>query len=86
MSLFDDVQLSHSYFTPDGPCIETAINKDSVPMLEECIQRGMIDKTSRAIDCKSILVYARYRNAEKCAAHLAKLGYPEELPYRGAGA
>ena len=63
------------FFGYTGFCCERTFRTDSVPMLTELIKTGIIDKTTRCIDNRTMIEYARQRGAKAVEAELIRLGW-----------
>ena len=63
------------FFGYTGFCCELTFKRDSVPMLTELIETGIVDKTTRVLDNTTLVHYARFRKAPKVEAELIRLGW-----------
>ena len=68
----------YGYFGYQGACCDSAIRANRVDMLEECIERGYINKESKTLDGLGMVKYARKFGSEEIANRLIELGWDNE--------
>ena len=66
---------NRDFFGYAGFCCERTFRLDSVPMLAELIETGIIDKTTRCIDNATMVEYAQRKGARLVEAELVRLGW-----------
>lgn len=67
----------YGFFGYTGWCVDWAVRQNNVKALQECIDKGWINKASVTFDNMGMRTYARRHNADECDALLAKLGWTE---------
>ena len=73
---------NYGYFGYQGVCCDMSIRSNSVPKVQECIERGFMNKDTRTLDGYGMVKYARKYGAEDVAAKLVSLGWDnEEWPH-----
>lgn len=60
----------------EGSCVDSTISADAVAAMQWCHDQGFINHTTKNFYNKPLRTWCVEREAKKCAALLAKLGYP----------